>query len=56
MVDVPRSTQIVLAVDNQDVVVTQAVELDRRADSAEARAHDDDIELLLAHKLLDGTF
>ena len=40
-VDVPRSTQVVLAVDDHDVVVAQAVELDRRADSAETRPHDD---------------
>jgi hypothetical protein len=43
------STQIVFTVENHDVLVTQAAQLDRGADSAETRPHDDHIELLLAH-------
>ena len=50
VVDVPRSTQIVFAVENDDVLVTQAAQLDGGADSAETRPHDDHIELLLTHK------
>ena len=47
VVDVPRSTQVVLAIDDQDVVIAQAAELDCRADSAETRPDDDYVELLL---------
>ena len=50
VVDVPRSTQVVFTVDDENVLVTQAAQLDRGADSAETRPHDDHIELLLAHK------
>ena len=50
VVDVPGSAEVVLAVDDHDVFVAQAVELDRRADSTEARTDDDRIELLLTHK------
>ena len=41
---------VVLAVDDQDVVIAQAAQLDCRADSAETGPDDDDIELLLTHK------
>jgi hypothetical protein len=50
VIDVPRPAQIVFTVENHDVLVTQAAQLDRGADSAETRPHDDHIELLLTHK------
>ncbi len=50
VIDVPRATQVVLAVDDHDVVIAQAVELDRGANSAETRPHDDHVEVLHAHR------
>ena len=49
VVDVPGSAQVVLAVEDDEVVVAQPLELDGRADSAETGAHDDDVELLRSH-------
>ena len=49
VVDVPGSAQVVLAFDDRDVVLAQPVELDRRTDATETRAHNDDVELLGAH-------
>ncbi len=51
VIDVPGSAQVVLTVDDQDVVIAHPLELDRCADSAETRPHDDRVELLGPHEL-----
>src|ERR1700757_2716362 len=48
-VGVHRPTQVVLAVEDDEVVVSHPLELDRGTDPAEAGADDDHIELLLGH-------
>ncbi len=45
VVDVPGAAQIVLAIQNGEVVESEALELDRRADSSETGAHDDRVVL-----------
>ncbi len=45
MVDVPRPAQIVLAVQYDEIVDSQAFELYRRADSRETSADDDRVVL-----------
>ena len=52
----PRSAQVVLAIDDQDVFIAQALELDRRADSAETRPYDHYVELLHAHRHYQYSF
>jgi hypothetical protein len=46
----PGSAEIVLPVEDDEVVDTQALELDCRADTAEASPHDDDVEMLRTHE------
>jgi hypothetical protein len=45
----PSSTQVGFAIEDGDVVVSEALELDRCADAAEARPHDQDFEVLRTH-------
>ena len=45
----PGAAQIVLAVHDEQVLVTQLLELDRGADTPETGTHDEDVELLAAH-------
>src|SRR4029077_1944011 len=49
-VDVPGTADVVLAVEDDDVVIAQPVELDRRADAAETRPHNGRVELLVGHR------
>ena len=49
-VDVPSAAETILAVEDDDVVIAQPVELNRRTDSAETRPHDDHVELPHAHE------
>ncbi len=49
MVHVPGSAEVVLAVEDDEVVDTQALELDCRTDTAEAGPDDEDLELLRTH-------
>jgi hypothetical protein len=51
VVDVPRSAQVALAVDDHDVVVAKPVELDCRTNSPEARTHNHNVKPMHAHKL-----
>lgn len=49
MVGVPGAAQVVLAVEDHEIVVAEAFELDGRTDSAETGADDHDVELLRSH-------
>ena len=49
MVDVPRATEVVLALEDDEVVVTQPFQLDGGADSGETGPHDDCVVLLRSH-------
>ena len=49
MVDVPGSAEIVLAVEDDEVLESQPLQLDGGADPAEAGADDDGVELLRSH-------
>ena len=58
MVDVPRATEVVLAIDDQDVVIAQAVDLDGSADSTETGAQqirDAIREAIVERRLSPGT-
>ncbi len=49
MVHVPGSAEVVLPVEDDEVVDSQALELDRRADTAKAGPDDEDVEVLRTH-------
>ena len=49
VVDMPGSAEVVLAVEDDEVVDTHALELDCRADTAEAGPDDESLELLRTH-------
>ncbi len=48
----PGTAQVILAVEDDEVVIPETLELDRGADAAEARAYDDGVERVRVHKLL----
>ena len=50
VVDEPGATQVVLALEDDEVVVAQPLELDRRAYTPETGPHDDRVELLRSHE------
>ena len=49
VVHVPGSAEVVLPVEDDEIVDTQALELDCRADTAEAGPDDEDLEVLRTH-------
>src|ERR1700753_4303233 len=51
MVDVPSAAEVILAVENDEVVEPEALELDRSADAAETRTDDDGVKTVRVHSL-----
>src|ERR1700727_1159131 len=52
VVDVPSATEVVLALENDEVLVPEALELYRAANAAETRADDDGVERIRVHSVL----